>query len=118
MKLNLAERIAILQILPVEGDFTTLKILREVQSEVGFSEEDHKEFGIKKFNDKGEEDPNGTQVQWGAAGAKEVEKNLGDKAKEMVREALLKLEGEKKLTPRHMTIYEKFVQEKAEEEKK
>ncbi len=118
MKLNIPERVAILQILPDTGDFITLKILRELQKNVGFSEEDHKTFKIKRLNEKGEEDPQGNTLRWDPEEAiKEVEIEFGDKAKEIVKEALLKMDKEKKLTPGLFSIYEKFVQDKAEGKK-
>ncbi len=104
MKLNVAERVALLQILPAEGDFSTLKILRELQEKIGFSEEDHKKFKIVKTDNL---------VQWDPKeGVKEVEIELGEKAKEIVKESLLNLDKEKKLKAEHIPLYEKFIQEK------
>lgn len=109
MKLNVAERVALLQILPAEGDFTALKVLRDLQGKLGFSEEDHKKFRIVRTADR---------VSWNPEeGAKEVEIELGDKAKEIVKDALLELDKNKKLRPEHFTVYEKFVQDKAEPKK-
>lgn len=107
MKLNVFERVSLLQILPKEGDFTTLKILRDLQGIVGFSEEDHKKFEIKRVDN---------QITWNPEeGTKEVEIEFGEKAKEIVKEALLDLDKSKKLRPELFTLYEKFVQEKKEE---
>jgi len=106
MKLNVPERVALLQVLPAEGDFTTLKILRDLQAKLGFSEEDHKKFKIVRADDRVSWDPK--------EGAKEVKIELGDKAKEIIKDALLDLDKEKKLTPAQFTIYEKFVQDKEE----
>lgn len=113
MKLNVPERVALLQILPAEGDFTILKVLRDLQSDVGFKDEEHKTFKIRRLNDKGEEDPTGAQIQWDATeGLKEVEIKLGEKGKEIVKDALLGLDKTKKLRQAHYSLYEKFVQEK------
>jgi len=109
MKLNIAERIALLQILPAEGDIVTLRVLGDMQKEIGFSEEIIKECDIVTKDQ---------QVTWNAKGAKEAEIKLGDKASEIIKEALLKLDKEKKLKREHVTLYEKFVQDKVEEEKK
>jgi hypothetical protein len=106
MKLNVAERVALLQILPTEGDFTTLKVLRGLQESVGFSEEDHKKFKLKTKE---------TRVSWDPVeGIKEIEIKIGDKGKEIIKEALLKMDSEKKLIPNLFTVYEKFVQDKEE----
>lgn len=108
MKLNVAERIALLPVLPKEGDFTTLKILRELQEKIGFSEDDFKKFKlVTKVTDAG------SRIEWDPKeGAKEVGIELGEKALEIVKEALLSLDKSKKLKPEQMTLYEKFVQEK------
>ncbi len=137
MKLNVAERVALLQILPAEGDFTTLKVLRELQEKIGFSEEDHKKYNIRRI---------GNNIRWGPwneeeikevgdgdkARAKQMEKEnvglaktmgetdeieFGEKATEIVKESLLGLDKEKKLKSEHVTLYEKFVQEKKENKK-
>lgn len=104
MKLNVQERVVILQILPAEGDFSTLKILRELQAVLGFSEEDHKKFKIVRKENTITWDP--------TEGIKEEEIELGEKATEIVKEALLALDKDKKLKAEHVTVYEKFVQEK------
>lgn len=108
--LNIPERVALLQILPAEGDFTTLKVLRELQSALGFSEADHKRFKIVRSAERVSWDP--------TEGAKEVEIKLGEKATEIVKDALLNLDKTKKLRPEHFTAYEKFVQDKGEKEEK
>ena len=100
MKLNLMERLVVLQILPQEGNFATLKIVRKLQETLSPSEEEFKEFEIKQ---------DGDQVRWNPKGLEEREIELGDKAKEIVAEALKKLDKDNKLTPQLMLVYEKFV---------
>ena len=141
MKLNIAERITLLGILPKEGDFTTLKILRELQENIGLSEEDHKENNIRKiaiFDKDGQ--ASGSSIRWGIwseeeikeaskAKAKLMEKEnirltknppkpveikFGDKALDIVKDALIELDKNKKLTAEHITLYERFVQDKEE----
>lgn len=109
MKLNISERIALLQILPAEGDFVTLRVLGDMQKAIGFSEKDLKEYNIVTKDNR---------VTWDAKGAKEVEIELGEKASEIIKDALLNLDKEKKLKGEHITIYEKFVQDKVEKEEK
>ena len=104
MKLNIHERVTLLQILPTEGDFTTLKILGDLQSALGFSEEDHKKFKIKQVD---------STISWDPKeGVKEYEIELGDKATEIIKDALLDLDKNKKLKVGHFSVYEKFVQDK------
>jgi len=100
MKLNVFERLVLLPILPAEGDFLTLKIMRELKESLSMSQTDLDEFEIKQA---------GEQVTWNEKGNEEREIEIGEKATEIVIDSLKKLDKEKKLTDRHFTVYEKFV---------
>ena len=105
MKLTILERITLLQILPKEGDFITLKVLRDLGSVLGFSEEDHKKYKIVQNGDRvtwdnGKEEKDGSELE------------IGEKATEIIKEALLNMDKEKKLQANHMSVYEKFIQDK------
>ncbi len=54
------------------------------------------------------------QLQWNPEKAKEKEVKVTARATVMIEEALKKLDDEKKLTPDHMTLFEKFVEAKGE----
>ena len=101
MKLEVFERLILLNILPKEGDFTTLKIIHDLKDSLSFTEEEHKEL---KF-----EHGTNNDIRWNidADISKEIE--IGDVAKNIIRETLEKLNKEKKLTEQHIPIYEKFV---------
>jgi len=102
MKLNVFERLVLLPILPAEGDFLTLKIMRELKESLSMSQTDLDEFEVKQA---------GEQVTWNEKGNEEREIEIGEKATEIVIDSLKKLDKEKKLTDRHFTVYEKFVKE-------
>ena len=55
MKLTVLERFTGLQILPQEGDFVTLKIMRKLKEALAMSEKELVEFEIKQ---------EGNQVLW------------------------------------------------------
>jgi len=125
MKLNVFERTQVLQVLPEEGDFTILKVLRGLQEVVGFSESDHKEFNVRRLGEQvtwgpsKEKDNKGKRLfsdeeneKFSEAVVEEREIELGEKALEIVKNELLKRDKDKKLRPAMFTIYEKFVQEK------
>jgi hypothetical protein len=121
MKLNVLERTQILQILPTEGDFTILRVLQDIQRSVGFSDEEHKEFNIRRSADKVSWGPEegkseAENEKYAEAIAKEKEIELGVKATEIIKDALLDLDKKKKLTPVQFTLYEKFVQDKGQNE--
>ena len=102
MELNILERITILQILPQEGNFTTLKIVRDLQASLAPSEEEFKEFEIKQVDN---------MTTWNEKGREGKEITIGEKASDVVMEALEKLDKEKKLTANHISIYEKFIKD-------
>ena len=102
MKLNVFERLVLLPILPAEGDFLTLKIMRELKESLSMSQTDLDEFEIKQA---------GEQVTWNEKGNEEREIEIGEKATDIVVESLKALDKEKKLTERHFSLYEKFCKE-------
>ncbi len=105
MKLNIVDRLTCLGVLPQEGDFVTLKIVRDLQSKLGFTEEELKECEIVS-------DPETQSVKWNEKGAVEKEIVIGEKAMDLIVEALEKLNKDKKLKPQHFSVFEKFVENK------
>ena len=100
-KLNIVERIGILSIIPKEGNFATLKISRDLQATMGFSEEEYKKWGIKS---------EGTMTSWKQNVDTSVDKDIGEKASDIIIDALKKLDEQKKLKPELFSLYEKFVE--------
>jgi hypothetical protein len=104
MKLTVLERIALLNILPAEGDFVTLKIVRNLKMDLSFSEDEIKALKVEQ---------KGAQITWDLTketpGGKEIK--IGEKATDVIVAALKKLNAEKKLIEQQFTIYEKFVKE-------
>jgi hypothetical protein len=113
MQLTVFERLTLLNILPREGNFLTLKILREMRENLSFSEEEHKMLQFKNAGDKVKEDsdevvPEG-KVLWNMAGDVVKDVGFGEKATDIIVERLKTLDKEKKLTDAHFSLYEKFV---------
>ena len=110
------ERLQLLQILPAEGNFLTLKITRELRESLSLSEEDCKVTGIKLGGETFVQE-DGTeievpvgQIRWNdVLPPKEIE--MGDKAKEVIVKTLKKLDKEEKLTQAHFSLCEKFMEE-------
>ncbi len=105
-KLNLAERINLMEILPVEGNFITLGIIREFKVNIGVKDKEFKLFGIEQKDNK---------ITWKEEGNKEIDFDFGDKAVEIVIEELEKLDKGKKLEDKHFSLFTKFVKTKYEE---
>jgi len=102
VKLNLFERVVVMSLLPAEGSFLTLKIVRELQMELAPSEEEAALAGLEDLLTGGIRAEN-----WFAVEEKEV--IFGDIALGLVVDTLKKLNDEEKLLNDHYTIYEKFI---------
>jgi hypothetical protein len=103
MKANLtiADRFAILGILPAEGSFATLKLVRKLREQLSLTEAEMKGYNVKQIGD---------QITW-TKGDTTTEMEFGDFDTEMIQKALKKLNEEEKLEERHYAIYEQFVGE-------
>lgn len=111
MLLSVFERLILLNILPAEGDYTTLKLVRKLRDDLSFDEAEHAALQFKESEGR---------ISWRttsdegnpvlAAQDKEIE--IGAKAKAIIVGIFEKLDKEKKLKAEHLTIYEKFVEVK------
>ena len=106
MKLSVIERLMALGVLPKEGDYTTLNVIRKAQEMLSFTEEEIAKYKFKNIQVEG----GGQQTQWDSKIEQVVDLRLGAKAISIIGEVLEKMDKDKKLTPQHMTIYEKFVE--------
>jgi hypothetical protein len=104
MKLNVNERFAILGLLPKEGNFLTLKIIREQKELLSFSDDEVKEYEFTV---------NGDNVNWNIEKEK---KEIGEKdikitntCKDIIIAKLKELDQKNKLAENYFTIYEKFI---------
>lgn len=105
MELNISERLMVLDtISTVSGNFATLKIVRDLQDKLSFSEEETEEYTITA-------DENG--FHW--LGDNEKEIDFGKKGLEIIQNLLKKLDAEEKLTQDYYTIYEKFIDTEEDE---
>lgn len=111
MKLNILERISLLNVIPREGNALTLRIIRDLQSKLSFSEEELKEFGIKNSKT-----PDGRiSIDWDEDIIGEVDIEIGEMATTVIKKELTKLDKQNLLKMEALTLYEKFVEGKIEE---
>jgi hypothetical protein len=104
MNLSVSERMVILQILPKEGNYATLRILQNLKLALSFTEQELKEWEIVTDAEK-------NQTRWSInAGLADIP--IGERAMDMIVEALIKLDREKKLTEQALSVYEKFIPDK------
>jgi len=100
MILNVPERLTVLSILPKEGSYATLKILRELRMNLSFTEDELKDWGIITDYEKG-------VINW--EDNSEAEIPIGEKAMGIIVDELRDLEKKGKLQEGMIDIYEKFI---------
>ena len=101
MKLNVSERLLLLNLLPATGNITSIKLLRKAKEELSFTEKENKDFGFVQ---------DGEMLQWNPGmGGVEKDITIGEIISEVIRAELKKLDEEKKLTDQHISLYEKFI---------
>jgi len=102
VKLTLFERFVAMTLLPAEGSYLTLKIVRDLQMELSVTEEEAKLAGLYDVVGGGTDAEN-----WEAVPLKEIV--FGDIAKKIIVDALTRLDKEEKLTQQHVSLFEKFI---------
>ncbi len=110
MKLFILERIVILDILPREGNFLTLKSIRELRESLGFKDSEAKKFGIVATVGQN----GGTDYSWEAD--EEVNITMNEAKISLIREVLRTRDASNILQENEYSIYEKFVVTKMEED--
>lgn len=100
MKLNFLERFVLLNVLPKEGTYLTLKALRELREQLSPTEEEQKATGLRS-DDQG-------RVAWDATKDHPVDIPISLAMTALISEELRRLDSAKQLTDQHLSIYEKF----------
>lgn len=108
MKLNVHDRIMALTLLPKEGNFFTIRLIRGLQAKLGCSDAELVEFGINQKN--GVILPREDGKLWNEKGEEEREIEFGEREKDLITDALSKFDKEGKLTQDHFGIYTKFME--------
>lgn len=107
MKLNIAERVALINVLPPEGSIVTLRIVRELQMALAFTENELKDWKIKNHMK-----PDGSAFITWDSDFTDIEKDIkiGEVAKGIIVEQLKALSERGKLRLEMLDLYEKFVE--------
>jgi hypothetical protein len=100
VKLSVLERLVLLSILPAEGDYLTVKTIRETRELVAF-DTDAEQYGITTT-------PEGVKCDDFAA---EKDIHLPPRVMPVIIAALADLNVRKALTDKHLSLYEKFIVE-------
>lgn len=101
--MGVRERLVLLGALPAEGNLATIRVIGDLRMALSFSEAEHEDLQITQVDG---------QIQWNPdAPARAIE--IGAKGQEIVRDALSKLDKDKKLTADHLDICDLFEYEGA-----
>ena len=101
MKLFLVERMLLLELLPTEGDYASLKELRKTREMLGPTADEVKKFNVKQEEGRVSWDPEGNTA--------ERDIPLSEWATTTFQEELRKKNSAKKLDNRTFSLYEKFI---------
>jgi hypothetical protein len=103
MKLNLLERIIGVNVLGEykEGNFITFKMIKSLKSKLLVNEKEIEEFNLKLEDGR---------YTWNLKGNEEVEIEITAGEKVLIKDLLVKLDGENKLNENSVSLYEKFVE--------
>jgi hypothetical protein len=100
MELNIKQRLMLLSVVPVEGvRMTDLRIARELQLKLGFSEEEQQRFGFVQ---------DGERLEWNLKADVPVDIKIGPRGQVLIRDALKQMEEEKTLTVDHVDLWDLF----------
>jgi len=102
MKLTVLERFMVLGILPDAGSIVTMKLRQGLIDKVGLGPEEMEKYGVKKTGSDG--------VEWKQDVPQEKEIDLKPTEIVAIKENLEKMDKDEKLTPSHISLYEKFVE--------
>lgn len=100
MLFDVSERLTLLNLLPKEGNFITLKLVRELREALSFTDEEVTQFTIKTAADR---------ITWDNSASVDKEILIGDAMKSVIVGVLKKLDEAQKLADAHLGLYEKFV---------
>lgn len=101
MRLDVLDRLMLLDVLPPTGNVLTLKIVRTLRESLSFNEDElaalnMQQQGEQVIWDRTKEDPKGKEIV------------IGERATDLIITRLKELNEKEKLTPQHLSICEKF----------
>jgi len=100
VSMNVTERLALLSILPGEGNLATIRQARVLREDLSLSEDEHKTFEFKVLETGG--------FQWNPNKAQSKEFTLNASQIGMIDKALRTLDAQNKVQVHHETLYELF----------
>ena len=114
MKLRIEQRFLIGNLLPKESNIDILRIVRQLQMDLSFSEKEHEEKFIRREGDTytwGDPE-NEDAVAAAEAVNQPVDISIGDRAFHIIKGALTQANNDGLLTSEFISLYEHFVEGK------
>ena len=101
MELDVKERLVALNLLPREGTFINLKLIRKAREELSFNEKENKALNFRQKGD---------QITWDQKINISKKIDLGEVVSLMLIDILGKFDKDGKLREEHFSLYEKMVE--------
>ena len=105
MKLLIADRINLSNILPEKGNAVNMKLLRDLKGELSFSEQE-----IKKYKIKAEQVENEIQYNWKSEFDTEKEIKIGATLNVLIVDIFKDLDAKEEITDSLLNLYGKFME--------
>lgn len=102
MKLNIQERLTLVNLIPEKGNFLTMSIVEELRLCLYPSEKEIKEFDLKQ---------EGNILTWNEKGSKRIEIKLTDSQKGFIMDKLEELSKENNLNFAQYSVYKRLKEE-------
>jgi len=97
--LNVGQRLVAISVLPKEGNFVTIRMIRTLISKLGLSAEEITSFEVAEVDG---------EVRWNDKGSVPKSVSFADAEIDLIKKSLKKLDEENKLNQDTFLIYEKF----------
>lgn len=101
MLLNVKQRLLLLNILPDEANYITLKIIREQQGRLSFSDEELQRLKVKRQGD---------MYTWDESLDEPVEIEINESARGIIKLAFRQLDQQGQLKVEFLSLYEHFIE--------
>lgn len=113
MRLTIAERMSLLDVLPPQGNVVTLRLVMDLRKKVALTTEEIERFEVRQERSE----RGGVLVQWAPEFDKtRVDISIDDHEKGIVTRELVRLESQSQLTMNALPLYDYFVENKEPEE--
>jgi GTP-sensing pleiotropic transcriptional regulator CodY len=100
MKLDIRERILLMQLLPEKGSYILYRNMECLKKELSFSEEELESAGIKNVDGR---------VNWNPEKDPLKDVEIGESMRDIIVNALKKLDEDGQIDSQNISLYEKFI---------